>query len=77
MDDDGNYVTTAPTTRLESECNRVQGKVEERQTASGEVYIPRARSFCRATQAMRSFFQASDVRRLSQMQASLWYIRAW
>ena len=40
MDDDGNYVTTAPTTILESECNRVQGKVEERQAASGEVYIP-------------------------------------
>ena len=43
VDDDGNYVTSPPVTLLESECNRVQGKVEERQTANGEVYIPRCK----------------------------------
>lgn len=40
LDESGNYVVSAPVTLLESECNRVQGKVEERQTANGEVYIP-------------------------------------
>lgn len=39
-DESGNYVASPPVTLLESECNRVQGKVEERQTANGEVYIP-------------------------------------
>lgn len=40
LDESGNYVASPPVTLLESECNRVQGKVEERQTANGEVYIP-------------------------------------
>ncbi len=40
LDESGNYVVSPPVTLLESECNRVQGKVEERQTANGEVYIP-------------------------------------
>lgn len=40
LDESGNYVVPPPVTLLESECNRVQGKVEERQTANGEVYIP-------------------------------------
>jgi len=40
LDESGNFVASPPVTLLESECNRVQGKVEERQTASGEVYVP-------------------------------------
>ena len=40
LDESGNYVVSPPVTLLESECNRVQGKVEERQTANGEVYTP-------------------------------------
>lgn len=40
LGESGNYVVSPPVTLLESECNRVQGKVEERQTANGEVYIP-------------------------------------
>lgn len=40
LDESGNYVESPPVTLLEGECNRVQGKVEERQTANGEVYIP-------------------------------------